>query len=254
MILAIDMGNSNIVIGGIDSRQTYFLERITTYTTRTELECSMYIKGILDIHSVDLCDIEGAILSSVVPPLNETLKNAIKKVTGLDCMVVESGMKTGLNILMDNPKSVGSDLIVDAVAAMDEYPLPLAVIDMGTATTISVVDKNGNYIGGIIHPGLRISLDTLSSKTAQLPQVNLDKPKKVIGKNTIDSMRSGILFGHAGMMDGVISRMEEEIGEKLNVVVTGGLATFVAPLCRHETIVDDNLLLKGLLKLYLKNQ
>ena len=168
-------------------------------------------------------------------------------------MLVESGMKTGLNILTDNPKAVGSDMIVDAVAAMDEYPLPLAIIDMGTATTISVVDKNGNYVGGIIHPGLRISIDTLSSKTAQLPQVNLDMPKKVIGKNTIDCMRSGILFGHAGMMDGIISRMEKEIGEKLNVVATGGLAPFVTPLCTHDIIVDDNLLLKGLLKLYIKN-
>lgn len=254
MILAIDMGNSNIVIGGIDSFKTYFLERITTYTTRTELEYSMHIKGILDIHSVKTSDIEGAILSSVVPPLNEVIKNAVKKITGIDCMLVESGMKTGLNILMDTPKAVGSDLIVDAVAAMDEYTLPLAIIDMGTATTISVVDTKGNYVGGIIHPGLRISLDTLSSKTAQLPQVNLDMPKKVIAKNTVDSMRSGILFGHAGMMDGIISRMEEELGENLNVVATGGLASFVAPLCKHDIIVDDNLLLKGLLKLYLKNQ
>nr|WP_315085175.1 type III pantothenate kinase [uncultured Lachnoanaerobaculum sp.] len=253
MILAIDMGNTNIVIGGIDNEKTYFLERVTTYTTRTDLEYSMYIKGILDIHGIKPSDIEGAILSSVVPPLNETVRNAIKKILGIECMLVESGMKTGLNILMDNPKTVGSDMIVDAVAAMDEYPLPLAIIDMGTATTISVVDKSGNYIGGIIHPGLRISLDTLSSKTAQLPQVNLDMPKKVIAKNTIDSMRSGILFGHAGMMDGIIARMEEELGEKLNVVATGGLAPFVTPLCTHNIIVDDNLLLKGLLKLYIKN-
>jgi len=151
MILAIDMGNSNIVIGGIDNTKIYFLERITTYTTRTELEYSMYIKGILDIYGVNPKDIEGAILSSVVPPLNETIRHAITKITGLECMLVESGMKTGLNILMDNPKTVGSDMIVDAVAAMDEYPLPLAIIDMGTATTISVVDNKGNYIGSIIH-------------------------------------------------------------------------------------------------------
>jgi len=254
MILAIDMGNSNIVVGGIDNKQIYFLERITTHTTRTELEYCMYIKGILDIHGVKANDIEGAILSSVVPPLNITIRNAVKKILGIECMLVESGMKTGINILMDNPKSVGSDMIVDAVAAMEEYPLPLAIIDMGTATTISVVDIHGNYIGGIIHPGLRISLDTLSSKTAQLPQVNLDMPKKVIAKNTVDSMRSGILFGHAGMMDGIISRMEEELGQALNVVATGGLAPFVTPLCKHDIIVDDNLLLKGLLKLYIKNQ
>ena len=233
MILAIDMGNSNIVVGGIDNKQIYFLERITTHTTRTELEYCMYIKGILDIHGVKANDIEGAILSSVVPPLNITIRNAVKKILGIECMLVESGMKTGINILMDNPKSVGSDMIVDAVAAMEEYPLPLAIIDMGTATTISVVDIHGNYIGGII---------------------NLDMPKKVIAKNTVDSMRSGILFGHAGMMDGIISRMEEELGQKLNVVATGGLAPFVTPLCKHDIIVDDNLLLKGLLKLYIKNQ
>lgn len=253
MILAIDMGNTNIVVGGIDRTQTYFLERITTENRKTDLEYAVNIKSILEIHNVPLSNITGAILSSVVPPLNEIIKSAIHKITGLDCLLVGAGMKTGLNILMDNPKNVGSDMIVDSVAAMEEYPLPLAIIDMGTATTISVVDRKGNYIGGIIHPGLKVSLDTLSMKTAQLPQVNLEIPEKIIGKNTIECMRSGILFGHAAMMDGVILRMERELGEPLNVVATGGLAPFVTPLCNHPITVDDDLLLKGLLKLYLKN-
>ena len=163
-------------------------------------------------------------------------------------------MKTGLNILMDNPKTVGSDMIVDAVAAIREHPCPIIIIDMGTATTLSVVDKNGCYIGGVILPGLRLSLDTLSSKTAQLPSISLDIPSKVIGKNTIDCMRSGIMYGNASMIDGIIDRMEEELGQPATLVATGGLSRFVTPLCRHSIIYDEALLLKGLLILYEKNK
>ena len=162
-------------------------------------------------------------------------------------------MKTGLNILMDNPKTVGSDMIVDAVAAIHEYPKPIIVIDMGTATTMSVVDKNGNYIGGVILPGLKVSLDSLSGKTAQLPYISLSTPDKVIGKNTIDCMRSGIIYGNAAQLDGIMDRMEAELGEKASAVATGGLAKFIAPLCRHQIVYDDALLLKGLLILYRKN-
>ena len=169
-------------------------------------------------------------------------------------MLVGSGMKTGLNIIMDNPKTTGSDMIVDAVAALREYPAPLIVIDMGTATTMSVIDPAGNYIGGVILPGLRISLDTLSSRTAQLPQISLETPGKVIGKNTIDCMRSGIMYGTASMIDGIIDRMEAELGEKTTVIATGGLSRFVMPLCRHDIIIDNALLLKGLFILYQKNR
>ena len=253
MILAIDMGNTNIVIGGIDSTQTYFVERITTDHVKTGLEYAVNIKNILEIHDIDKSRVEGAIMSSEVPPLNAPISSAINKLFGFRPRLVGSGMKTGLNIIMDNPKTVGSDMIVDAVAVVKEYPLPAIVIDMGTATTMSVVDQKGNYIGGVIFPGLRVSLDSLSSKAAQLPSISLEIPKKVIGKNTIDCMRSGIMYGSAGMIDGIIDRMEAELGKTPSVIATGGLSRFVVPLCRHKIIYDEALLMKGLWILYEKN-
>ncbi len=254
MILAIDMGNSNIVVGGIDRQRIYFLERVTTLTSKTDLEYAVDIRNIFKIYNIDMNRLEGAILSSVVPPLNNIISSAVKKATGLDCMIVGSGMKTGLNILMDNPKTVGSDLIVDSVAAMNEYELPLAVVDLGTATTITIVDEKKQFIGGIIHPGLRVSLNSLSNKTAQLPHIELDSPSSIISKNTIDSMKNGILYGHAAMLDGCLSEMEAEFGKSLNIIMTGGLARNVAPLCKHKVTVDDNLMLKGLRILYEKNK
>ena len=253
MILTLDMGNSNIVIGGIDEKNTYFMERITTDTRKTDLEYAVSIKNIFELYHMDPEKVEGAILSSVVPPLNPVILTAVKKVTGKTCKLVGAGMKTGINIRMDDPKKVGADLIVDSIAARSLYPLPIIVIDMGTATTITVVDKHGDYIGGIIHPGLRVSLDTLSSRTAQLPHIDLESPGPAIAKNTVDSMRSGIVYGSAAMMDGIIDRFEEELGEPCSLVATGGLAPFVVPHCRHKITVDDSLLLKGLLILYRKN-
>ena len=176
------------------------------------------------------------------------------KLTGKRPMVVGPGIRTGLNILMDNPAQVGSDLIVAAVAALQEYPAPLIIIDMGTATTISVVDKDKAYIGGCICPGVKISADALSSRTAQLPGISLDEPKKAIGRNTVDSMRSGIMMGSAAMLDGMIARMEEELGQKATVLATGGIARFVVPMCRREVVYDRNLLLKGLTILYYNNR
>ena len=254
MILAIDMGNTNTVIGGIDEKKTYFIERVTTDQSRTATEYAVSFKNILEMCGIDVADIEGAILSSVVPPLNSVILTAVEKVTGIRPLLVGSGMKTGMNILMDNPKSVGSDQIVDAVAASHEHPLPLIVIDMGTATTMCVVDKHRNYIGGIILPGLKVSLDSLSCKTAQLPYISLEVPDRVIGKNTIDCMRAGIIFGNVDMIDGIIDRMERELGQPATVVATGGLSRFITPMCRHKIICDDALLLKGLLILYQKNK
>lgn len=248
------MGNTNTVIGGIDEKKTYFIERVTTDQSRTATEYAVSFKNILEMCGIDVADIEGAILSSVVPPLNSVILTAVEKVTGIRPLLVGSGMKTGMNILMDNPKSVGSDQIVDAVAASHEHPLPLIVIDMGTATTMCVVDKHRNYIGGIILPGLKVSLDSLSSKTAQLPYISLEVPDRVIGKNTIDCMRAGIIFGNVDMIDGIIDRMERELGQPATVVATGGLSRFITPMCRHKIICDDALLLKGLLILYQKNK
>ncbi len=253
MILAIDMGNTNIVLGGIDEHKTYFVERITTNQAKTDLEYAVNLKDILEIYDIHSSQIEGAILSSVVPPLNITILKAVEKILGKKPLLVGSGMKTGLNIMMDNPKTVGSDMIVDAVAAIHEFPKPIIIVDMGTATTMSVVDKSGSYCGGVILPGLKVSLDSLSGKTAQLPYISLETPGKVIGKNTIDCMRSGIIYGNVAQIDGIIDRMEEELGEKASVVATGGLAKLIAPLCRHQIVYDDALLLKGLLLLYRKN-
>lgn len=254
MILAIDMGNTNIVVGGIDEEQTYFVERISTDHGRTPLEYAVSLKNILEFHQIAPSAIEGSIISSVVPPLRDTIKQAVEKVIGKPALLVGPGMKTGLNILMDNPATVGSDLVVDSVAAIHHYPAPLIVIDMGTATTMCVVDKNHNYIGGVIIPGLKVSLDSLSGRASQLPYISLDAPKKAIGKNTIDCMRSGIIYSNAGAIDGIIDRFEEELGGPATVVATGGLFRFVAPHCRHEIIYDDALLLKGLLVIYNKNK
>ena len=254
MILAIDMGNTNIVIGGIDDEKAYFVERVTTNHGKTDVEYAVNIKSILEIHNISVSAISGAILSSVVPPLNSTILSAVKKICGFEPMLVGSGMKTGLNIIMDNPKTVGSDMIVDAVAAIREYPCPIIIIDMGTATTMSVVDCKGNYIGGVILPGLKVSLDSLSGKAAQLPYISLGMPDKVIGKNTIDCMRSGIMYGSAAMLDGIIDLMEQELKATPSLVATGGLAKIVTPLCRHSIAYEDDLLLKGLLILYNKNK
>ena len=254
MILAIDMGNTNIVIGGIDDEKTYFVERVTTNHGKTDVEYAVNIKSILEIHNISVSAISGAILSSVVPPLNSTILSAVKKICGFEPMLVGSGMKTGLNIIMDNPKTVGSDMIVDAVAAIREYPCPIIIIDMGTATTMSVVDCKGNYIGGVILPGLKVSLDSLSGKAAQLPYISLGMPDKVIGKNTIDCMRSGIMYGSAAMLAGIIDLMEQELKATPSLVATGGLAKIVTPLCRHSIAYEDDLLLKGLLILYNKNK
>ena len=253
MILTLDMGNSNIVVGGIDENKLYFEERITTDHRKTSLEYAIMLKNILEINKVKRSDIEGAIMSSVVPPLNAPLSSAVKKITGKKPMLVGSGMKTGINIKVDNPKSVGGDRIVAAVAAVAQFEGPIIVIDMGTATTLDVLDKGGGYIGGVILPGVKVSLNALVGNTAQLPQINLDTPKRVIGKNTVECMQNGIMFGNASMIDGLIDRVEEELGEKCTLVATGGMSRFITPLCRHKITYIPDLLLRGLLILYRQN-
>ena len=167
-------------------------------------------------------------------------------------MLVGSGMKTGLNILMDNPKSVGSDMIVNAVGALAEHEPPIIIIEMGTATTMSVIDKNGRYVGGAILPGLRVSLDSMSASTAQLPRISLDTPRRVIGKNTIDCMRSGVIFGNAAMIDGMLDRIEEELGEKTSIIATGGISRLSCRSVRSHDHVRWGAVDEGLLHLYEK--
>ena len=253
MILAVDIGNSNIVIGGIAGEEILFEARLRTDATKTSDEYCIDLKMILEVYNTQASEIEGMILASVVPQVLNSMKTALKKLTGKDALVVGPGLKTGLNIKIDNPQQTGADLVVGCVAALREHKAPLIVVDMGTATTVIVLDKTGAMIGGAICPGVKISMDALTDRTALLPGLQLDAPKKAIGRNTIDCMRSGIMLGAACMLDGLIERMEEELGCETTVVVTGGIAKFVIPMCRKKLIYDKDLLLKGLVALYRDN-
>ena len=253
MILAVDIGNSNIVLGGMEGMDIVFEARIRTDATKTSDEYCIDLKNILDIYGVCRESVEGAIIASVVPQVLNSIKTAIKKLTGKNSMVVGPGLKTGLNIRIDNPSQTGADLVVGAVAALRFHKPPMIVIDMGTATTMMVLDESGAFIGGSISPGVKLSLDALTNGTALLPGLQLDSPRKAIGRNTIDCMRSGIMMGHACMIDGMVDRMEAELGSKTTVVATGGIAKFVLPLCRTQVLYDKDLLLKGLAILYAEN-
>lgn len=253
MVLTIDIGNTNIVLGGFVNDELSFVARIATNANKTEDEYATKIRSILAIHNVDKSIIEGAIISSVVPPLNSVMKKAIKFVYGVDPIMVGPGIKTGIKIHCDNPASVGADLISACVAAHHIYGSPSLVIDMGTATKIMVIDENGTFIGVSIAPGVGMGLKALSSGTAQLPQIGLEAPKSVIGKNTVDCMKSGVVFGNACLIDGMIDRFNNEMEAELPVYATGGLASTIIPHCNHKITLDENLLLKGLNILYKKN-
>ena len=254
MILAIDIGNTNIVLGCIDREKTYFIERVSTVRTKTELEYAIDIKNVLDIYHIKRGDVEGAIISSVVPQITNLVRLAAEKILHKEVMVLGPGLKTGLNILMDQPGQLGADLVADAVAGISEYPVPLIIFDMGTAPTVSVVDSQKHYIGGMILPGIQISLDALTARASQLGGISIEAPRRVIGKNTVECMKSGILYSSAASIDGIIDRMEEELGQKATVIATGGLAKKIVPHCRRQVILDEDLLLKGLMVIYEKNQ
>ena len=254
MLIVIDIGNTNIVVGCIDGENICFVERLSTVSTRTELEYAISFKNILELHDISTKELDGGIISSVVPPVTNIVRRSMEKILNREVMVIGPGVKTGLNILMDDPRQVGSDRIVNAVAVVHEYKVPAAIIDMGTATTICIIDGKKNYIGGAIIPGARISADTLTAKTAQLPKISIEPPNRLIGKNTVDCMKSGVFYGNAALLDGMLERMEEEMGEKLTIVATGGLAKALIPHCKHKIILDDALLLKGLKIIYEKNQ
>ena len=253
MILAIDIGNTNIVVGGIDKEKTYFIERLSTIKTKTELEYAIDFKLLMDIHHITPAQLEGAIISSVVPQITQIVKYAAEKILNKQVLVLSAGIKTGLNIKIDNPAQLGADLVADAVAGINIYRVPQIIIDMGTATTLSVLDEKKQYIGGMILPGLRISLDALTAHASQLGGIGLEAPAHVIGKNTIDCMKSGIMYSNAAALDGIIERIEEEIGAPATVIATGGLAKSIVSLCKREIILDEELLLKGLYLIYQRN-
>ena len=255
MVLVLDIGNTNIVVGYMESESNVvFAERLSTDTKKTAVEYAVSIKNLLEIYGLSSEHLEGAIISSVVPPITSVVKEAIFKVTGLEALVVGPGVKNGLHIKTDNPAQVGSDLIVDAVAAIHEYSVPLIIIDMGTATTISVVDEDKSYAGTIIIPGVNTSLEALVSGASQLSKISLEAPKRLVGKNTIESMKSGIIHGNAACLDGMIDRIEKELGKPATVVATGGISNVIVPHCTHKIILDDVLLLKGLFLIYQINK
>lgn len=254
MILAIDIGNTNIVIGCIKDNQILFVERLHTDGKKSELEYAISIKNVLELYKVERKELEGGIISSVVPPVTGTIRNAASKIIGKELLVVGPGVKTGLDIRIDNPAQLGPGLVVGAVAGIEEYGSPLVIIDMGTATAFTVVNEKSQVIGGMILPGVGVALDSLTSRTSQLPKISLEPPKKFIGSNTVDCMKSGVLYGNACCIDGMIGRIREELLASPEVVATGGLAKRIIPYCREQIHMDDALLLKGLNLIYERNQ
>jgi len=254
VIFAVDIGNSNIVIGLMDGqRHVCFSGRVRTDRQKTKEEFMIDIKTLLDIYHVSMEGVRGVIISSVVPEMTDIVYAGMKQLTGYKPLVIGMGIKTGIKIATDHPASLGSDLVVDAVAASEEYPGTLVIFDMGTATTCSVVDENRTYLGTMIMPGIRISQDALTERTSQLPYIRFEKPKRLIGRNTIESMQSGLIYGNAAMIDGLIERIEETLGKKVTAVATGGTAGIILPHCKKEIIYDPDLLLKGLWYIFHKN-
>ncbi|MDY5230123.1 MAG: type III pantothenate kinase [Eubacteriales bacterium] len=254
MILTIDIGNTNIVLGGFDDEKLRFISRISTNAKKTDAEYATKLKSILSLYGVDESEVSGAAISSVVPILTQTMANAIKIVFNVKAVIVGPGIKTGINLLADNPAQVGADLICACVAAAKLYTPPVLIIDMGTATKFMLVDESKSFTGVSIMPGVEISLKALTGGAAQLPQISLVPPKKLLGTNTIDCMRSGIIYGNAAMLDGMIDRIGDEVKSELTIVATGGLSRSIIPYCRHDVILDDDLILKGLLIIYNKNK
>ena len=254
MILAIDIGNTNIDIGCIDNGVISRVCRASTNIAKTADECAADIKSILDFHALDLSEIDGAIISCVVPPLTRVFKNAVKLLAGTDALVVGAGVKTGMNILIEDPAQLGGDMVSTAVGALASYEPPIIVVDMGTATKMYVINRGGSFIGGMIAPGVSLSMNALATGTSQLPRVPIEAPAKCISANTIDCMKSGAIFGTASMIDGMTARFEDELGERAQIIATGGLAEAVFRYCRRDVIHDPHLALRGLSIIFDKNR
>ena len=253
MVLTVDIGNSNIVLGVFEGDILKLTLRIKTDATRTRDEYAINLNSMLKINNINVSDIDGAIISSVVPNLSVPFAGAVEMLIGKPPFIVGPGVKTGLDIRIDNPSQLGCDMVVDAVSSIHSYGTPAIVIDMGTATTFSAIGKKGEYLGAAITPGVRISMNALAQNAAQISQINIDRPKHAIGTNTTDSLKSGIVLGYASMLDGIIERFEKEIGAPCNVIATGGLSSLIIPHCKRKIIHDKDLLIKGLLLIYNKN-
>ncbi|MBQ1183507.1 MAG: type III pantothenate kinase [Clostridia bacterium] len=253
MLICIDIGNSNITIGVFEGEILKFTARLATDTRRTSDQYAIEIRDIIEIYGIKLEDITDAAISSVVPTVGSAIEKAINRLFGINPVVLGPGVKTGLNIKIDNPAQLGADLAAGAVGALAKYPTPTIIIDMGTASTISVLGKNGEFLGGVIAAGVKLTMDALATRTAQLPSVSIEAPKKTIGTNTADCIKSGLIMGQSAMLDGLITKIERELGETATVVATGGLAPEVVKHCDHSIAIDDNLLLDGLRIIHSKN-
>lgn len=256
MLLAIDVGNSNTSIGLFDAEKNLrLLASLDTDRRKTADQISIDLMNLFALYHFNYQEVTGAILCSVVPPLNFMMEKALTRLLGKPPMVVGPGLKTGLNIRLTNQTQVGADIVADAVAALEQFQPPIITIDMGTATTIGVISEGRTYEGGMLLPGVNVSLDALSRQAAQLPAISLQHPKALIGKTTEDCMRSGIVYGTAGMLDGIIDRIREEFpGKDITVVATGGNAPVIVKYCKNPVIYDKYLLMNGLWTIYQKNK
>jgi len=253
MLLAIDIGNTNITLGAYNDSILNFTARLSTDTRLTADQYAIQIRDIMDLYDQDFCEVEDCIISSVVPQVGTCISQAVSQLCNITPLIIGPGVKTGLNIKIDNPAQLGADLVAGAVGAIAEYTLPCIVIDMGTASTISVIDSNGMFLGGCIAAGVKLTLKALFENTSQLPSIDITAPRSVIGSNTIDCMKSGLVYGTAAMLDGLIDRIEDELGEIPTVVATGGLSKEIISHCRRNIIYNENLLLDGLREIYEKN-
>lgn len=253
MLLAIDIGNTNITLGAFCDSALSFTARLATDTRKTADQYAVEIKSILELNGNSADEIEDSIIASVVPSVGKSVSQAVSKLCHIVPLMLGPGVKTGLNIKIDNPAQLGADLVAGAVGALDVYTAPCVVIDMGTASTVSVIDKNGTFLGGVIAAGVRLTLKALAENTAQLNSIPIEAPQSVIGANTVECMQSGLVFGTAAMLDGLIKRIEKELGETPTVVATGGLSREIITHCEADIIYNENLLLDGLRVIYEKN-
>lgn len=253
MILVIDVGNTNTVLGVYQDETLVHHWRLATSRQKTEDEYAMTVRSLFDHAGLQFQDIDGIVISSVVPPMMFSLEQMCKKYFHVTPMIIGPGIKTGLNIKYDNPKEVGADRIVNAVAAIELYGYPAIVVDFGTATTYCLINEKKQYAGGVIAPGIMISTEALYHRASKLPRIEIAKPKQVVGTNTIDSMQSGIFYGYVSQVDGVVKRMKAQAKSEPKVIATGGLAKLIGTESETIDVIDSFLTLKGLQLIYKKN-